>query len=70
MKVIGNYYQENGMHLVKLTFNETDERIFKVYSGRAGKTLALMAEKYPDGITLRICVKSTALMTINCLVNY
>ncbi len=53
MKVVGNYYQENGMHLVKLTLSETDERIFKVYSGRAGKTLALMAEKYPDGITTK-----------------
>ncbi len=53
MKVVGEYYKENGMHLVVLTYNKTDKRIFKVYSGRAGKTLALMAEKFPSGITTK-----------------
>jgi hypothetical protein len=53
MKVTGTYYQEDKHHLVKLINEENEIRIFKVYSGRAGKTLALMAEAYPSGITTK-----------------
>jgi len=53
MKVKAIYYQENKMHLVKLVNEANDIRVFKVFSGRAGKTLALMAESYPNGVTTK-----------------
>jgi len=53
MKIVATYYQENKNHLVKLKNEENDIRIFKVYSGRAGKALAMMAESYPNGITTK-----------------
>jgi hypothetical protein len=52
MQISSMYYQENGLHLVSITINQ-NEKIFKVYSGRAGKTLALLAENYPEGITTK-----------------
>jgi hypothetical protein len=52
MKVKATYYKEEGLNLVKISFNK-DFRIFRVFSGRAGKTLALMAESFPDGITTK-----------------
>jgi hypothetical protein len=52
MKVKATFYKEEGLNLVKITFKK-DYRIFRVFSGRAGKTLALMAESFPDGITTK-----------------
>jgi len=53
MKVKAAYIKNRGLHLVKMETEGNDVRIFRVFSGRAGKALALMAENFPSGITTK-----------------
>lgn len=52
MKAKTKYYKDDGINLVEIKISK-DVRIFRVFSGRAAKTLALMAESYPEGITTK-----------------
>ena len=52
MSVKTEYFTEGKNKYTKIQYNN-EERIFKVYSARAGNCLCLLSETFPEGITTK-----------------